>query len=702
MNPRNSLLSILLCLFALLSAAFAIAREQVDYEWPTDASRMLTSTFGEYRSHRFHAGFDIKTFGQVGYKALAVRQGSVSRVEVSPWGYGRVVYLLLDTGETAIYGHLQKFNKEIAQRVRDEQQRLGRYAVELKFAPGEIPVQQGETIGWTGQSGSGAPHLHFELRDQSEAPLNPLLKGFDIKDTLAPSIRKVLLIPLDAYGRVAKDLKPAVFLPKAVQPGRQSIERSIPVYGRIAFALSLVDQLDGAQNKMNVYRYRLVVDDKEIFSARYDQFPYEINNQADLDRDYRALIRGGELYQRFFRDIGNELPFYASKEPWYGALECDPASGVHNWLTSVTRALGVYWDMPAGITVLEKGEHPFRIEVNDFSGNQSVVTGHLQVGPPERSLTEESSGVAFRQAAYAIEADYYDAHARLLVRSSQPLRLVPALTAHYSDDYTETVLLERSGKAEFRGGLPLYPNHPGPVRLRLHDPQEDGEKVLHEVTLNFITVRQGRAKIVVTQDGLCEADFSKESLFKSIFIRARTRESGAEKLSPVSKIYQIDPMDVPLKMAVPVKILVGSGLERLDQVALYRRAPGKEWEYIGRETGPGGSIGGKTRELGEFALLRDTEPPLAAFLNPATGARLTLRTPLLKASLHDPLSGIGSEENYCMLLDGERVIAEYDPEARTLLYQVAESLAVGRHTVELIASDRCGNEARRSLLFWIK
>jgi hypothetical protein len=679
----------LLIVLGLASAAGA--EEPAAYAWPTDASRLLTSTFGEYRGHRFHAGMDVKTFGQVGYKAFAVRPGWVSRVEVSPSGYGRVVFLTLDTGETAVYGHLQKFNGEIARRVKEEQQRSGRYSVALRFAANEIPVAQGEIIGWTGQSGSGAPHLHFELRDAAENPLNPLLKGYQVRDTIPPSIRKVMVIPLDAHARVAGDLAPLVLLPRAVQPGRLQIERTIPVFGRVAFAAEFLDQIDGASNRMNLYGYRLIVDDQEIFSTRYDRYDYDLDPQADLDRDYRALVRDQDIYQRLFRDTGNRLPFYASEKPWYGMLECDPASSSRSWLSSITRALGFFWDLPAGATILEKGLHPFRIEAFDFNGNRSVVEGRLQVGPPvEKGI--ESAGVGLDKAGYTLDADYYDSYVRIAVTASQPVRGIPGLTACYGDGYCETIELERSGRAAFRAGVPLYHTRPGPVRLRLFDPAGDEDKPLHDVMLNYITVRQGREKMVVTQDGLCELAFGEESLWKSIFIRARTRNRGAEKLPLESKIYQIDPADLPLGGLVTVQIRAEAGLQP-EQVALYRRAPGREWQYIGRESGTSGRIGSRSRELGEFALIRDSVAPAVAILKPAQGARLTQRTPLLVGTLHDALSGIGTEEDYRLLLDGQRVIAEYDPEGRRLSYQVETPLSPGVHTIEIIARDRAGNQA---------
>ncbi|UCE08247.1 MAG: M23 family peptidase, partial [bacterium] len=77
-----------------------------DYLWPTDASQYLTSSFAEYRPGHFHAGIDIKTWGRIGHKVFAIRDGYIMRIGVSPFGYGKVLYQKLDTGVIAVYAHL--------------------------------------------------------------------------------------------------------------------------------------------------------------------------------------------------------------------------------------------------------------------------------------------------------------------------------------------------------------------------------------------------------------------------------------------------------------------------------------------------------------------------------------------------------------------------------------------------------------------
>lgn len=96
-----------------LSAADHPDETASGFIWPTNASRILTSTFGEYRPGRFHAGIDIRTNGTTGYACYAIADGSVIRMRADFDGYGRALYLKLEDGTFAVYAHLSRFNEEL-------------------------------------------------------------------------------------------------------------------------------------------------------------------------------------------------------------------------------------------------------------------------------------------------------------------------------------------------------------------------------------------------------------------------------------------------------------------------------------------------------------------------------------------------------------------------------------------------------------
>ena len=53
-------------------------------------------------------------------------------------------------------------------------------------------------IGYSGNTGgSGGPHLHFEIRDKNQKPINPLLFGFEITDTTPPRLDAVYAYALN-------------------------------------------------------------------------------------------------------------------------------------------------------------------------------------------------------------------------------------------------------------------------------------------------------------------------------------------------------------------------------------------------------------------------------------------------------------------------------------------------------------------------
>lgn len=101
---------------------------------------------------RLHAGVDIAA--KRGAPVVAVADGIVIERGRSPT-YGRYVALRHAEGLTTFYAHLG--------------------GIDIDMDEG-VPVRAGETVGRVGSSGSSTgPHLHFEIRDRRERPLNPSL-----------------------------------------------------------------------------------------------------------------------------------------------------------------------------------------------------------------------------------------------------------------------------------------------------------------------------------------------------------------------------------------------------------------------------------------------------------------------------------------------------------------------------------------------
>jgi hypothetical protein len=162
---------------------------------PLDPPLRLSGSFGEYRPGHFHAGLDFATGGLVGLPVYASLAGSVVRVRASGVGYGRSVYLLADDGRLLVYGHLEAFEEPLASYVAAVQDSAGEYEQDLWPVPERFRMSAGQRLGWSGRSGTDAPHLHFEVR-RGDVAYNPLLAGVSLEDSVKPEIRRVALVPV--------------------------------------------------------------------------------------------------------------------------------------------------------------------------------------------------------------------------------------------------------------------------------------------------------------------------------------------------------------------------------------------------------------------------------------------------------------------------------------------------------------------------
>ncbi len=289
---------------------------------PLDIPLYLSGNFGELRSNHFHAGLDIKTQGVEGQKVYSIADGYVSRIKVSPYGYGNAIYITHPNGFTSVYGHLKKYNDKIQQVVKDYQYRKEEFAVELFPTPFSMQVKKGELIAYSGNSGgSGGPHLHFEIRNTSnEHPMNPLFFGFNISDRVKPDIYAVTIYPLDDTSYVNGTNKAQRFIARGSN-GSYSIplKSQLKVQGKIGFGIETVDRMSGTSNKYGLHNIQLKHNGEVIFEQEIDEFAFHEGRYINSHIDFETYRKRRRRVQKSFIQEGNRLRIYKKKG---GEISC--------------------------------------------------------------------------------------------------------------------------------------------------------------------------------------------------------------------------------------------------------------------------------------------------------------------------------------------------------------------------------------------
>lgn len=276
---------------------------------------LLSANYGELRGNHFHSGIDIKTQGVINKPILAIADGTVVRIAVSPSGFGKALYLRHDNGTTSVYGHLERFSDSIERYIHEIQYARKSFAVDVTPPAGKFVFKQGEQIALSGNRGSsGGPHLHLEVREtDSQRPLNLLARGMlQVRDTIPPKPVTLYYIGIDTVQGIPVHTMRWKLSVRRDARGNYALldTAALRVARNGYFALEAEEKKNGTDNPMGVYAFDVEYDGEPAFSMVVDRIGFDVGRYsyaAALYPQSRATRNG--VY-RLYKLPNNRLPVY--------------------------------------------------------------------------------------------------------------------------------------------------------------------------------------------------------------------------------------------------------------------------------------------------------------------------------------------------------------------------------------------------------
>jgi len=376
-----------------------IFSESNNYLWPNDYDEKITTTFGEPRSRRFHAGIDIRTYGEIGSNIYAIESGYISRIKVDPYNYGKAIYLTLEDGNTVLYSHLDSFSNEIENEIQKLRQKYKSNFIDHSFNKNRrIYFSKGDIIGYCGDSGSlSGPHIHFEIRDNNGSPINPL-KYYNINDTINPIVKSLYIDPLGPYSHINGIQTKEKFLLDKISNYKYVINDTISISGEVGLSIESHDLINELPFKFGIYKIELILDNDIIYQIIYDKYSFYEDYLIYSDIDYSLLKENKIISHKLYNDKKNNLSFIKILKN-NGKILIDKnyhnfTINISDYNNNITQVQGVlFGDISKGtkIQILEKNEKQYitfndnnndRLYVNEMSKYNSVNKN------PKKSITQ--------------------------------------------------------------------------------------------------------------------------------------------------------------------------------------------------------------------------------------------------------------------------------------------------------------------------
>lgn len=745
----------LLLLFSFTTTAYAATPL-----WPLKRQIDLSSGFGDYRQKRFHAGLDIRTGGRTGDELHSPVDGYVWRIKMSYEGYGKGLYVKGDDGHIYVFGHLSDFSPRIDRVVKQEQVAAKRYYVDLYFPPDSIPVKAGEVIAFTGQTGSGAPHLHFERRTSDNMPINPLLHDYKIGDKTRPTFTRVGFRLTDDHSLLPEGTREAFYGVSRQKAGKYTLDTMLYFNSPFGLEVECFDQMRPGGMKQAVYSLTLNIDGEPYYEVVFDTLDFATGRAVDLVYDYRQAVDGDKRVRRLYYQAGNTYRGARSLMDPSGVFGLDPTTPV--------------------------GRHEAKVVARDCYGNSSELKFDFLWGPPGYVYTEDSTvkpndttfvfhfspakgykkldidsvmvlvnrgiewgpveGYTMKQygdGKFSIEATGFGvllATARLGLMTKSGAFIIDNLFSGVDraavkkprmqyeileDGMLVTIACDNLRASDFY--LRLYREGQvlaalKPTRLITKQlyaffipPKPEYAKIDYiDITLDpdypsnpnfgwnvgiFLAGMEDDEELTI--DSMLVLHTGRENFYTPSFVAIEKQAVESRFTNKVnSDFYRVKPDAFITASDFEISYTFDSTVYLPENTGLcWLDEKENKWVWLDDNAGDSTMLTASSQGGGPFTAVIDDRPPTISDLSLHEGWSYRNPRPAIRFMLDDELSGIRDDRNISITIDGEWLIPEYEPETKICRSQPLKDLSDGSHKLDIVVTDRAGNRTEQSLTF---
>ncbi|MCK4903656.1 MAG: hypothetical protein KAS35_03120, partial [Candidatus Marinimicrobia bacterium] len=525
--------------------------------------------------------------------------------------------------------------------------------------------------------GSMGPHLHFELRNEKDQPLNPMTYGFSLVDHIPPKFLDLSIIPLATGTRIDNSTIPQNYTPLYSSPNVYILKDTILVTGKFGLTTRVIDKIQNASHFYQIEKLEILVDSISVFSVNYNLLDFSEGENISTVYGQPVSHPKHNDFQKLYQ------------------LDSYPKLTIHP-------------NDKTGIIKLSEGIHKLEILAWDAAQNKSVLTFYIK------------STVPLQKTKYILNLNNYPTfNDNPKVFNSELIQLEKGTIFQLQTDINSSdIIMAFIEKPDMLMTFPLIKVEEDKYASEMLNPymfkdskfcgflfySDTIQKYEFDFTPMFISPDSNN--IIFSDDSLCSV-ITTNTIYGTtlMWITKYAKPIKINSENRKSNIYKLHPYGIPFKNSAVISLSIYNDIN-LEHCSIYTYNKKKtKWDFVKSYVDTtNNTINTMSSIPNIFTVLEDTKSPVFLYTYPKnrhTYARDTLTKFLI--TLTDDISGIdSSEEKLKVFLDDNRIWVTYQPIKKEISYYLRNSLSRGEHNLLINIQDRSGNSASKTIKFFVE